>query len=314
MSEMTHPLIRCGFVALAGVPNVGKSTLMNAVLGQKISIATSRPQTTRNRIVGIHTMKERGQIIFVDTPGIHKPVKQLNALMVDTALKSIGDTDVVLFVVDATDALKHDKPTPGNRFVADRLAEMGLPVLVAINKIDRVRDKGALFPIIDAYQDLGNLQPQAVIPISALERDNLDTLVTRLLGVIPEGPQLYPEDMTTDQAERFIAAELIREKLTLQTRKEIPYSSAIVVEEFSDDPRRNLLRIRAVIHVERSSQKGIIIGKGGARLKQIGSQARAELERFFDRQIFLDLHVNVIDNWADDPRLLKSLGYTPYES
>lgn len=304
---------RAGFVALAGVPNVGKSTLMNAILGQKVSIATSRPQTTRNRILGIHTVKGLGQILFVDTPGIHKPEKELNAVMVDTALKSIGETDVVLFVVDAQGFTDGRVPA-GDRFVAARLVEMGLPVVVAINKIDKVRERARLFPVMEAYGSLAGLDPRAVVPISALNGDGLDVIVKEVLGLLPEGPQLYPADMSTDQAERFVAAEIIREKLTLQTQKEVPYSSAVLVEEFSDDTRRNLLRMRAIIHVERDSQKAIVIGKGGSRLKQIGSQARGDLERFFGRQVYLDLHVVVDKNWASDPRRLKVLGYERYDT
>lgn len=302
---------RSGFVALAGLPNVGKSTLMNAILGRKISIATSKPQTTRNRIVGVHTMSGRGQLVFVDTPGLHRPHKALNEVMVDNALSSIGATDLVLFIVDAAAARRKGSGVlPGDRHAAEALAEAGLPVLLVVNKIDRLPHASHALPIIDAYREMGTLEFLDAVPISAMTHDNLDTLQSLLLSHLPEGPPLYPEEMVTDQAERFIAAEFIREKLTLQTRREIPYASAVVIEEFHDDARRSLLRLRAIIHVEQDSQKGIVIGKRGARLKQIGSQARAELERFFDRKVFLELHVKVSRGWSENLRSLERLGYT----
>lgn len=301
--------LRCGFVALAGVPNAGKSTLMNAILGQKISIATSKPQTTRNRILGVQTLPGRGQVIFVDTPGIHKPHRALNEVMVDNALRSIGATDLVMWVVDATRALDQDgTPAKAERFVAARLAESKLPVILVMNKIDRLKQTDAVLPILEAYQSAG-VELSAMVPVSALEGDNLDGLLNAALGLLPEGPMLYPEDMLTDRAERFIAAELIREAITLQTRREIPYSVAVVVDAFSDDTRRNLLRMRATIYVERKSQKGIMIGKGGSRLKQIGSQSRSELERFFGRQVYLDLHVTVASGWSNDLGQMRKLGY-----
>jgi GTP-binding protein Era len=306
---------RCGFVALAGVPNVGKSTLMNRVLGQKISIATSRPQTTRNRILGVHTLANQGQIIFVDTPGLHKPHKELNAVMVDNALRSIQGTDLILFVIDATSGLRQDEHgawhlSAPDAAVAEQIAQMEPPVLVVINKLDKLRDRGQLLPMMEfAHQGIEGITPQAVIPTSAQEGEGVDNLLEEILKGLPQGDALYPEDMLTDQAERFIAAEIVREKLTLQTRKEIPYSSAVMVESFQEDRRRGLLKLRAVIYVERNSQKGIIIGKGGQRLKQIGSQARSELERFFGRKVFLEIHVKVEREWATDPHALRRLGY-----
>lgn len=301
---------KSGFVALAGQPNVGKSTLMNAVLGQKISAVTSKPQTTRNRIVGVHTMSGRAQIVFVDTPGIHTPHKELNAVMVDNAWGSIGSTDLVLFMLDAQTALTREgQLNDEDARLAKRLATMGLPVVVALNKIDRLESPEAVLPIIAALQAVEGLTARGFVPISALKEDGLADLVEELIANLSPGPQFYPDDMITDQAERFIAAELIREKLMLQTRREIPYSSAVTVEEFRDDTRRQLLRMRAVIHVERDSQKGIVIGKRGARLKQIGSQARAELERFFGRKVYLDLHVTVDRDWSQNPALLRRLGY-----
>jgi len=301
---------RSGFVALAGLPNVGKSTLMNAVLGQKISAVTSKPQTTRNRILGVHTVEATGQLVFVDTPGIHKASKELNAVMVDNAWGSIGATDVILFIVDAQDALNRSgELSGGNAAIVKRLIAMPQPLVVAINKIDTVSTTDELLPIIGAFSELEGLKSEAIVPISALESDGLDGLVKMLIGLLPPGPQLYPEDIVTDQAERFIAAEIIREKLMLQTRKEIPYASAVTIEVFSDDPSRDLLRMRGIIHVERKSQKGIVIGKGGARLKQIGSQARSELEKFFGRRIYLDLHVKVDRDWSNNPNQLRRQGY-----
>jgi GTP-binding protein Era len=304
---------KCGFVALAGLPNVGKSTLMNQLLGQKISIATSRPQTTRNRILGVSTLPARGQIIYVDTPGLHQPHKELNAVMVDNALRSIRDTEVILFVIDAADALGRGAWGRGNEIVAGQLAQMERPVVIILNKIDKIRDKGELIPMIDRALSWEGLAVKAVVPTCAESGEGMEHLQRAVLAQLPEGEALYPEDMLTDQAERFVASEIIREKLTLQTRREIPYSSAVLVEEFEDDVRRGLLRLRAVIYVERDSQKGIIIGKEGQRLKQIGSQARAELERFFARKVFLDLHVKVEKDWAQDPQALKRLGYQRQE-
>lgn len=315
MADENQAEFRSGFVALAGQPNVGKSTLMNALLGQKISITTSKPQTTRNRILGVKTLPGRGQIVYVDTPGIHKAHKALNALMVDNAMSSIGSTDLVLFIIDAPAAMRGGSPSParGDEAVAEALAGTGLPVVLAVNKIDKLGDTGRVLPIIEAYAGIGGLEPLAVVPISALEGHGLDRLEGLLLGHLEQGEPLYPEDMVTDQAERFIAAELIREKLTLQTRREIPYSSAVIVEEFHDDVVRGLLKMRAIIHVEQDSQKGIVIGKGGQRLKQIGSQARADLERFFGRKVFLDIHVKVSRNWSGDAKALERLGYTREE-
>jgi GTP-binding protein Era len=310
---MVKEVFKSGFVALAGLPNVGKSTLMNALLGQKISIATSKPQTTRNRILGVQTHPERGQVIYVDTPGIHRPHKALNSIMVDNALSSIGGTDLVLFIVDAAAAHSKGPIFKGDRHVARALAATKLPIIIAINKIDRLPTADHALPLIEAYEGLEGLDPIAVVTISALKSQGLDALETLLFEHLPEGPQLYPEDMITDQAERFIAAEFVREKLTLQTRKEIPYSSAVVVEEFHEDLSRGLLRMRAIIYVEQESQKGIVIGKGGSRLKQIGSQARAELEKFFGRKVFLEMHVKVARGWATDIKSLERLGYVREE-
>jgi GTP-binding protein Era len=301
---------RSGFVALAGLPNVGKSTLMNALLGKKVSIATSRPQTTRNRIVGVHTMPGRGQLIYVDTPGLHKPHKRLNEIMVRTAMKAIAGTDLVLAIVDAASFWAGaGVVSPGNLAVAERIGSLGLPVIVAINKIDRLSHRDQILPMIEACQSLGPLSPKAVIPISALTGDNLGRLVDLLMAQMPVGPQLYPDDIITDQAERFIAGEFVREKLTLQTKRELPYSCAVTISEFRDDTERDVLYLRAVIHVERDSQKGIVIGKRGARLKQIGSQARGDLERFFGKKVYLDLHVTVDKGWPGDSSALQRLGY-----
>lgn len=242
MTDQEQAEFKSGFVALAGVPNVGKSTLMNAVLGRKISAVTSKPQTTRNRIVGVHTLPGQGQIIFVDTPGIHTPHKELNAVMVDNAWGSIGSTDLVLMMIDAPQALDADgQLNRSDTAIARRLATMGLPVVAAVNKIDRLASPEEVLPTIAALHAVEGLTVEAVVPISALEKDGLEALVQELLTRLQPGPQFYPDDMITDQAERFIAAELIREKLMLQTRREIPYSSAVTVEEFRDDTRRQML-------------------------------------------------------------------------
>lgn len=338
--------LRCGFVALAGPPNVGKSTLMNRILGQKVSITTSRPQTTRNRIIGVSTLPGRGQIVYVDTPGLHKPHKALNALMVDNALKSIRDTELILFLIDVTDGFRGEEVSLSNtyRAVARQIAQMGLPVIVVLNKIDRLKDRNRLLPMLSACAkiDLSHrdrlaptaavvegegeegvepapesegpfLEPVDLVPVSAQTGEGVERLQEVALSHLSVAPLMYPADMVTDQAERFLASEIVREKLMLQTRKELPYSTAVVVTDFLDDERRNLLKLRGVIHVERDSQKAIVIGEGGQRLKQVGSQARAELEQIFGRKIFLELHVKVEKDWSQDALALKRLGYVREE-
>jgi GTP-binding protein Era len=287
---------RSGFIALIGRPNVGKSTLMNCLLGEKVSIISDKPQTTRNRIRGILTLPG-AQAVFIDTPGIHKPLHRMNELMVQTALRTYGEVDAILLLVEAT-----ERPGAGDKYIIDTLAAVKTPVLLVINKADLV-DKERLLPLISEYS---TLYPFAeIIPVSALRAD-LGKLLDAVVQRLPEGPKYFPDDQFTDQPERFIAAELIREKVFELTKEEIPYSSAVVIEQMQEEP--DLTRIHAVIFVERDSQKGIIIGKGGAMLKEIGSRARQDMEKLLGVKVFLQLWVKVKKGWREDDRMLKHIG------
>ncbi|MBN1613583.1 MAG: GTPase Era [Deltaproteobacteria bacterium] len=293
-------MFKSGFIGIIGRPNVGKSTLLNAILGEKLAIATPKPQTTRNRILGIKTFEE-GQLIFVDTPGIHRISTPLNRTMVEAALDTIRTVDVLLLLVDAGAGFH-----PGDGHIIDKLADTALPVLLVINKIDRV-EKKTLLPLIDRFRHMYAFRE--ILPVSAQRGDGVRIVIAELLGILPEGPRYFPEDMITDRSERFIASEIIREKITLLTHKEVPYAVAVVVEAFKEEEQRNLIRIAATIHVEKGSQKAILIGKGGAMLKEIGIQARKELERFFAAKIFLELFVRVQKDWTRNPRMLREFGY-----
>jgi len=287
---------RSGFISLVGRPNVGKSTLLNCLLGEKVSIISDKPQTTRNRIRGILTLPG-AQAVFIDTPGIHKPLHRMNELMVQTALRTYGEVDAILLLVEAT-----ERPGAGDKYIIDTLAAVKTPVLLVINKADLV-DKERLLPLISEYS---TLYPFAeIIPVSALRAD-LGKLLDAVVQRLPEGPKYFPDDQFTDQPERFIAAELIREKVFELTKEEIPYSSAVVIEQMQEEP--DLTRIHAVIFVERDSQKGIIIGKGGAMLKEIGSRARQDMEKLLGVKVFLQLWVKVKKGWREDDRMLKHIG------
>ena len=284
-----------GFVALVGRPNAGKSTLLNRLVGEKLAIVSDKPQTTRTRIVGVRRYAE-GEVVFIDTPGIHRPLHRLNVRMVDTALDSLRDADVVVAVVDASE------PTgAGDRFLMDIIRRVRTTRVLALNKVDRV-DKLALLPRITAYEDVGFAD---IVPVSALTGENVERLEEVLLSHLPEGEPLYPEDHLTDQPERFFVAELVREQVLRHTHAELPFSTAVVVDKFEEGP---LLRLYCTILVERDSQKPILIGKGGAAIKAIGTAAREELERFFQTRVHLDLHVKVRERWRDDERMLDSLG------
>ena len=302
-----------GFVALVGQPNVGKSTLMNAILEIKISATTSKPQTTRNRILGVQTFREKGQICFVDTPGIHKSSRRLNRAMTDTALQSLNEVDLVCHLVDAAELRAWQQKTgeaslpPDEEFVMERLVESNVDAILAVNKIDLVDDKLDLLPIIETLDEANDYCD--VIPVSALTGENQSRLVDVIIGHLPEQGLLFPEEMLTDRAERFIAAEFVREQVMEHTDREIPYSVAVEVETFRDNDDRDLLEITAVIHVERDSQKGIVIGKGGKRLKEIGKAARGELEDFFGKQVYLETFVRVEPRWSDNPRFLSRFDY-----
>jgi GTP-binding protein Era len=291
---------KSGFISILGRPNVGKSTLFNRILGEKIAIVTEKPQTTRNRILGIKHV-EGGQMIFLDTPGLHKGRSALNQRMVQTAIASSREADVLLFMIEATSPLVEED----RQMIESLKGSPGVPFLI-INKIDLVR-KETLLPIMDQYRKLHSFQ--AIVPVSAITGEGIDILLKEIMEALPESPPYYPEDMITDQTERFLVSELIRENVIEQTYQEIPYSTAVTIESFKEYPERNLVVVKATIHVERISQKKILIGKGGQKLKQIGEMARKAVEAFLERKVFLELWVNVEKNWTRDPPALNRLGY-----
>jgi GTP-binding protein Era len=290
---------RSGFVSIVGAPNVGKSTLLNRILGQKVAITSPKPQTTRHRILGIWTTPE-AQVIFQDTPGIHQAESLFNQRMLQIALSSLSDADVILFLVE-----------PGRRSADQELAMDSLrgqdrPVILVLNKIDTL-PKESLLPWMDELSR--ELSPAALVPISALTGENLPNLLREIVARLPEGPQYYPPETMTDQPERVIAAEMIREQVFHQMRQEIPYATTVTVESFKED-RPDLIRIEATIHVERDSQKGILIGKKGESLKKIGTAARKDIERLTGTKVYLELFVRVEKNWSRDPRALRRFGYS----
>ena len=291
---------RSGFVAIIGAPNVGKSTLLNRLSGQKIAITSEKPQTTRHRILGV--VHEPGaQLVFLDTPGIHQAKGPLNVRMVDVALKALEGVDIVLFVTDTA-----FPDSSSNEVIVESLKQRSLPVVLVINKVDLI-NKESLLPLIQAWDKVYPFR--AIVPVSALKGTQVDTLVTEMIQLLPEGPRYYPEDSLTDQPERFIAAEIIREKVFRLTGEEIPYSVAVTVESFKERQDKELVEISATIHVERESQKPIIIGKGGKMLKRIGQRAREEIEFLAGRRVFLKLWVRVQKKWTKDPNAIKKFGY-----
>jgi len=291
---------KSGFVAIIGRPNVGKSTLLNRILGQKIAITSNKPQTTRNRILGIHNFSG-GQALFVDTPGIHKPKGKLNRFMVDQAIGACSDVDLVLFLVEA-----NDKPGGGDEYILRLLEKAQAPVCLVINKIDMV-EPPSLLALIDAYSR--RFAFKDVVPISAETGDGVPQLLKAIEPYLPEGPQYYPEDILTDQPERFIVAEMVREKVMRRISEEIPYGVAVKVETFEEKPEKNLVVIQATIHVERDSHKKIIVGKGGRMVSTLGKEARMEIERFLGTRVFLELFVRVDKDWSQSSRMLRELGY-----
>jgi GTP-binding protein Era len=290
---------RCGIVAVIGRPNVGKSTLINAVMGRKISIVTAKPQTTRHRILAVHTT-DAAQVVFVDTPGIHRQAgKAMNRLMNRTAANALADADAILFVTDAT------RWTDEDDAALQRLQASRVPVIAVLNKIDRVQPREKLLATI---ADMAARREFAeIVPISALKHDNLDELLALLPPLLPESPPLFPEDMYTDRSREFQAAEVIREKLTLMLHQEVPYGLTVQIERFTEDDAG--VAIDATIWVERSSQKGIVVGKNGAVLKRVGTAARLELKEQLGRSVHLELWVKVKSNWADNEADLANLGY-----
>ncbi|MGN0893847.1 MAG: GTPase Era [Succinivibrio sp.] len=297
---MTH----FGFVAIIGRPNVGKSTLMNHLIGQKISITSRKPQTTRNRIMGIDTEGDY-QVVYVDTPGLHREEKKaINHLMNRAAESSLGDVELILMVIDP------NRWTDDDEMAFARVRQADVPVVLVINKVDTVADKENLLPLIDRLSKTVTFKD--IVPVSALRGTNLHILKDLIKKSLPEGEHLFPDDSITDRSSRFLAAEIIREKLMRQMGDELPYSSTVEVEEFKEE--NNLLRISAAILVERDGQKKMVVGAGGSRIKMIGTEARKDMEKLFDSKIFLRLFVKVKAGWSDDARALKSLGYDDFES
>lgn len=301
--------MKSGFVSIVGRPNVGKSTLLNRLVGTKVAIVSDKPQTTRNRIVAVKNAAA-GQIVFMDTPGIHRPLHRMNVRMVDAAIETLREVDVLVLLVDVT-----EPPGKGDRFVLDLLADVRIPVMLGFNKIDRVK-KSRLLPMIDRYRT--EFAFAAIVPISALTGDGVDRLESVILDHLPEGEALFPEDYLTDQPERLLAAEIVREKLLRYTRDELPFTTAVVVDRFEEAPSgapravtegdKGLMRLYCSILVERESHKPIVIGRQGQMIKRIGTEARQDLERFFGTRIFLDLHVRVRADWRDDDHVLDELG------
>jgi GTP-binding protein Era len=294
---------KSGFVSFIGRPNAGKSTLLNRLVGSKLAIVSDKPQTTRTRILGVRNYPD-AQVVFLDTPGIHRPLHRMNVRMVDAAVESIRDVDVLGLVLDVS-----EPPGKGDSFVFDLVKGVDVPVFLLLNKIDVVK-KSRLLPLIDAYSKEGRFAE--IVPISAATGENVDRLERTLIERLPEGEPLYPKDYLTDQPERFFAAEIVREKLLQFTRAEIPYSSAVVIDRF-EEPRdgKDILRLYCTIVVDRNSQKPIVVGKGGEMIKRIGTAAREELERFFSTRVFLDLHVRVKEEWREDERVLGQIGLGP---
>ncbi len=291
-----------GFASLIGRPNAGKSTLLNRLIGTKLAIVSDKPQTTRTRILGVKNVSRplAGQIIFVDTPGIHRPLHRMNVRMVDLAVETITKVDVLVTVLDATAAIG-----AGDRFVLELLERALVPVVLALNKIDLIA-KTRLLPIIDWYRSQRDFA--AIVPISALTGDGVSSLEAVILAQLPAGEALYPDDYLTDQPERMVVAETVREKLLRHTRDELPFSIAVVVDRFEDADSKGIMRVYCSILVDTKTQKPIVIGRRGALIKQIGMEARKELERFFGAKVFLDLHVRVKAGWREDERVLGEIG------
>jgi len=291
---------KSGYIAIAGAPNVGKSTLLNKMLGFKISITSRKPQTTRNRILGV-VHRALSQLVFIDTPGIHKAKSALNLRIVDTAISIMGDVDIILLLEDSTNAAAQS-----GKILIENLEKIKKPVVLALNKIDLV-DKSKLPGAIIEWSSVYNFE--SIVPVSAKRGDGIEDLLRLLEKLMPIGPPFFPKDTLTDLPERFIAAEMIRERVFRLTGQEIPYSVAVTIDSFSEKKNKGIIRIGATIHVERDSQKGIIIGKKGSKLKQIGEEARKEIEQLIGSRVFLELFVRVDKDWSKDGRTLRQFGY-----
>ena len=288
---------KCGFVSLIGRPNAGKSTLLNRIVGQKLAIVSDKPQTTRTRVVGVKNYPE-GQVVFVDTPGVHKPTHRMNVRMVDVAREAMREVDVVALVVDSS-----ARPGAGDRHLVEWLKDVRTPVILVLSKVDVIA-KAKLLPLIEQYRQA---HPFAeIVPVSAVDGTNVDVLERLFLEHLPDGEPLYPPDYLTDQTERFFAAEVVREQVLRLTHDELPFSTAVVIDRF-DESDGGLVKVYCTILVERESQKPIVVGRGGAMIKQIGVAARAELQHFFAKPVFLDLHVKVRSKWREDDRVLDEI-------
>jgi GTP-binding protein Era len=297
---MNDNSFKSGFAAIIGAPNVGKSTLLNRLLGEKVAIVSPKPQTTRNRILGVYH-QDNFQICFMDTPGIHRTRTVLHKSMVASAMEAVSEVDILVFVIDITYPFDE-----GAEIILKEIKKREMPALLVINKIDRTLPERIL-PVIEKYSGLFPFV--SIIPLSALTGEGIENLIEEIKKKLPNGPEYFPKDMISDQPDTFLVAEIIREKIFINTKREIPYSSAVTVTSMSDNPEKGLLSIHASIHVETESQKGIIVGKGGAMIKRIGEAARNELERLLGIHIFLELQAKVDKNWTKDTKALKKLGY-----
>jgi GTP-binding protein Era len=291
--------MKAGFVSFLGRPNAGKSTLLNKIVGHKLAIVSDKPQTTRTRIVGVKNY-DGGQVVFVDTPGVHKPVHRMNKRMVDVALDAMREVDVLALVVDAS-----VRPGPGDRFMLTLLKDVKAPIILALNKVDLIA-KPKLLPVMDHYH---HAHPFAeIVPVSAADGTNVDVLEKLFLQHLPEGEPLYPADYVTDQPERFFIGEIIREQVLLMTHDELPFSTAVIIDRQEAAGDDGIMKLYCTILVERESQKPIVIGRAGAMIKAIGTAARAELQKYLESRVYLDLHVKVKSEWRDDERLLDEIG------
>ena len=292
-------MVKSGYVSLIGRPNSGKSTLLNTIVGAKVAIVSDKPQTTRSRILGVKNYPD-GQIVFVDTPGIHRPLHRMNVRMVDAAVDTLREVEVVVLVFDAT-----TQPGHGDEYVSSLLEKVRLPVVLVLNKIDAIA-KAKLLPLMERARKWHDFT--AIVPVSALTGDGIDRLERVLIDALPEGEPLYPDDFLTDQPERTLVAETVREKILHHTRAELPFSTAVVVDKFDEEERDRILRLYCTILVEHDSQKAIVIGRGGDMIKRIGTEARKDLEDAFETRVFLDLRVKVNPDWRNDDRALDDLG------
>jgi GTP-binding protein Era len=297
---MDNTVHKSGFISIIGRPNVGKSTFLNRVIGQKIAIMSDKPQTTRNKIQGVYTT-DASQMIFIDTPGIHKPKHKLGDFMMKTATNTLKEVDLILFMINAEEGFGR-----GDEFIIEKLKEIKTPIFLVINKIDRIHPD-QLMLLIDQYKDF--LEFAEVVPISALEGNNVDRLLEQIEKLLPEGPQYYPADQVTDHPERFIVSELIREKVLHLTHEEVPHSIAVVIDKIAKRDGKDMIDVMATIIVERDSQKGIVIGRGGALLKEVGKRSRHDIENLLGSKVFLELWVKVQKDWRNKASNLRDFGF-----